>query len=376
MTSSGSWFSVMTDPHDALELDNVTYSDTTETDLASPAISISPVVTIEGQGRRVSATNHQHSTVSSFELRPDAEAAYANPDRLADRHPGFHPHAVETPAVTLLDTDAVNDRATGSNNYSYSAPGETLVLATFSSQPWDAEPARPYLDIAPQPLYVPKEDIAAEQNLVFDRFDNPTAIWPQTQSFPNSDIYDLQQPKQTLSSTNRKPVDVFAAPPPPKRSGLKRKAEHLESPASKGTSNRASPSGTDVGKTRTVSFERMSGLGPTSPDEESTSSDLPSTQNRGNAANNRRQRQSTASTPRAGGNNQTSQQPRTNRGTRVPSGHPPSILQSERVFSIQIGSELFRLSGASISSDGKAHDKTTWNALMFDRSTILLHSVL
>lgn len=30
----------------------------------------------------------------------------------------------------------------------------------------------------------------------------------------------------------------------------------------------------------------------------------------------------------------------------------PNILPHERVFPIQIGSELFRLSGASISSDG------------------------
>lgn len=32
----------------------------------------------------------------------------------------------------------------------------------------------------------------------------------------------------------------------------------------------------------------------------------------------------------------------------------PHILPHERVFPIQIGSELFKLSGASLSSDGKA----------------------
>lgn len=32
---------------------------------------------------------------------------------------------------------------------------------------------------------------------------------------------------------------------------------------------------------------------------------------------------------------------------------PPTILPPEKVFPIQIGSELFRLSGASIASDGK-----------------------
>ena len=34
----------------------------------------------------------------------------------------------------------------------------------------------------------------------------------------------------------------------------------------------------------------------------------------------------------------------------------PNILPHERVFPIQIGSELFRLSGASISSDGMYFD--------------------
>lgn len=33
----------------------------------------------------------------------------------------------------------------------------------------------------------------------------------------------------------------------------------------------------------------------------------------------------------------------------------PKILPHERVFPIQIGSELFKLSGASISSDGMSH---------------------
>lgn len=36
----------------------------------------------------------------------------------------------------------------------------------------------------------------------------------------------------------------------------------------------------------------------------------------------------------------------------------PLILPHERVFPIQIGSQLFRLSGASISSDGKPDDSS------------------
>jgi hypothetical protein len=37
---------------------------------------------------------------------------------------------------------------------------------------------------------------------------------------------------------------------------------------------------------------------------------------------------------------------------RIGSNHIPRILPHERVFPVQLGSELFKLSGASISSDG------------------------
>lgn len=36
----------------------------------------------------------------------------------------------------------------------------------------------------------------------------------------------------------------------------------------------------------------------------------------------------------------------------VSTHHIPNILPHERVFPVQLGSELFKLSGASISSDG------------------------
>lgn len=37
---------------------------------------------------------------------------------------------------------------------------------------------------------------------------------------------------------------------------------------------------------------------------------------------------------------------------RLATHHIPNILPHERVFPVQLGSELFKLSGASISSDG------------------------
>ncbi|KAI1620333.1 hypothetical protein EDD37DRAFT_569571 [Exophiala viscosa] len=105
----------------------------------------------------------------------------------------------------------------------------------------------------------------------------------------------------------------------------------------------------------------MSGLGPTSPDEGSASSDhaagarqVPGT---GITSGTRRPRQAVESTARPSLNpsasSQTSARQRT--GTRTSTAHPPSILPPEKVFPIQIGSELFRLSGASISSDAPSY---------------------
>ena len=44
----------------------------------------------------------------------------------------------------------------------------------------------------------------------------------------------------------------------------------------------------------------------------------------------------------------------------VSTNHIPNILPHERVFPVQLGSELFKLSGASISSDG-ASLTHTWH---------------
>ncbi|EXJ87411.1 hypothetical protein A1O3_04371 [Capronia epimyces CBS 606.96] len=102
----------------------------------------------------------------------------------------------------------------------------------------------------------------------------------------------------------------------------------------------------------------MSGAGPASPDEEPASSD-PLAGSRanlsaGDPSRNRRTRPSAASTPQPLPN-VPSQGSTRNRGTRTASGHPPSILPPEKVFPIQIGSDLFRLSGASISSDAPSY---------------------
>ncbi|EXJ83549.1 hypothetical protein A1O1_07172 [Capronia coronata CBS 617.96] len=101
----------------------------------------------------------------------------------------------------------------------------------------------------------------------------------------------------------------------------------------------------------------MSRAGPASPDEVSTPSELPAGSrahpNAGGPPGSRRIRVSSTSTPRPPQN--VTEGSTGNRGTRTASGHPPSILPPEKVFPIQIGSDLFRLSGASISSDAPSY---------------------
>ncbi|KAG9784605.1 hypothetical protein KCU88_g2747, partial [Aureobasidium melanogenum] len=105
----------------------------------------------------------------------------------------------------------------------------------------------------------------------------------------------------------------------------------------------------------------MTGLDPASPGEEPASSDIYSTQRTqqrtAEPAGNRRTKLPTAlaSQPSLNVPPSSSQGSSQNRGSRTPSGHPPSILPPEKVFPIQIGSDLFRLSGASISSDAPSY---------------------
>ncbi|KAL2401442.1 hypothetical protein ABEF93_006162 [Exophiala dermatitidis] len=105
----------------------------------------------------------------------------------------------------------------------------------------------------------------------------------------------------------------------------------------------------------------MTGPDPASPGEEPASSDIYSTQRTqqrtAEPAGNRRTKLPTAlaSQPSLNVPPSSSQGSSQNRGSRTPSGHPPSILPPEKVFPIQIGSDLFRLSGASISSDAPSY---------------------
>ncbi|OQV05919.1 hypothetical protein CLAIMM_10574 isoform 2 [Cladophialophora immunda] len=383
----------MTDPHPTFAFDHnhVTHSDTTtDTNLISPAILISPMsngrrtgaastttatVTgiangpgpVPGHGPGPKATNHPHTTTSARAYTtisdPDAEPAdAANPS--PDTRPVFLSEDLEYPTVTVHDTDPQHHLAAAST-HAAPAASYTLGVPSFGSQPW-AAPSGPFLDFAPQPIYEPTGELIHENIHTFDEFDAPSisrfpippSTTPKNPPPPTSNSADV-----ATTANGNGSVTAFIPPLLP-RSALKRKSSSVATTPTESSGDkkvRVLPGPgpeSAVASNRFVTFERMSGVGPTSPDEGSISSDLPAGSRAvpGISAGNRRTRQSSGSTPRPSVLPTTSSQTSSRqRGTRTSSGHPPSILPPEKVFPIQIGSDLFRLSGASISSDAPSY---------------------
>lgn len=243
-----------------------------------------------------------------------------------------------------------------------------LNLASFGSQPWPTTSA-PYLEFAPQPVYEPTGELLNEQLQNFGHFDDPSYLrqqnW-QTHSPVLETISPLQRDSTvevpnpaTDPSTTIKDAQGFVRP------ALKRSLASdtsLEVAQQRGSVQDSSQP--QLRKIRRVAFEQMSGTGPMSADDEnSSSSDAPSATNRpavgrptSNVRRGRGVRQ--GDLPRAQSSGSSASRPITStagRGSRNPTAHPPSILSPEKVFPIQIGSELFRLSGASISSDAPSY---------------------
>ncbi|EXJ61861.1 hypothetical protein A1O7_02291 [Cladophialophora yegresii CBS 114405] len=356
-----------------LDRNHVSYSDTTtETNSDSPAISISSnsagrSVTAAGPanapGPASRATNHPGATANAYTTvsLPHAEPAdAANPS--PDTRPFFLLEDLGYPSSSVYEPVPQQHLAAASTD----ATSYTLGVPSFGSQPWIA-PSGPFLDFAPQPVYEPTGELLREQIHHFDEFDvpclsrHPAAVTATPKSPPPPPGSTSANAATTANGTAAVPAFV---PPLLPRSALKRKASSTAStptdtPVDKKVRVLSRP-GPDaaVATNRSVTFERMSGVAPTSPDEGSITSELPAGSRAalGAAAGNRRTRQSSGSTPRPPVLPSTSSQGSTRgRGTRVSSGHPPSILPPEKVFPIQIGSDLFRLSGASISSDAPSY---------------------
>lgn len=389
----------MTDPQLSFDLEgNVTYSNTPEIDLTSPAISISSAI----QGRRTStnasvsgpgtaprsavrATNqlsgtartNAFATVSNRNTEP-ADAANPSPDT----GPTALTQDLEAPTATTI-------HATDSQHLLAASPTDAAALASytlsFGSQYW-AGPSRPVLDFAPQPIYEPTGELVHEDTQTFGEFD-AASIPSLPTSATNRPPPNISTAEGIATSNGASAVTAFVQPSIP-RSALKRKTSSTTTtPTTSSTDKKArrypesapgSTLETIAANSRTVTFERMSGLGHTSPDEGSASSDLAGSRQN---PSRRPRHQSTESTPRpplnASASSQSSARHRTS-GTRTATAHPPSILPPEKVFPIQIGSELFRLSGASISSDGTVRlDFVTMEPQAYSfRSAFLLHPIL
>ena len=333
----------MTDPNDAVDFDNVTYSDSPDATFNSPAILISPIIK-EDALRRVSATNQAFAP--SHSVQGDAESAYATNSQQSTSHHLSASYEQGQSFVTASNTEAAVDRPLGSTD-AHPAANNKLTFASLGSQPWPF-PSGPYLSFAPRPIYEPTGELLHENIGTFDQFDSPDIITRASLALPTQGSYPQNSKSASVSGDTSQgsadAVDVFVQPKAP-RSALKRKSESVESPiAQSGPPKKPAVQ-------RSVSFERMSGRGPLSPN------DAERQQNHGSGSGQRgRGRQPSGSTPRGPANVQTTHSAtsaRANMGTRAPSGHPPSILPPEKVFPIQIGSDLFRLSGASISSDGE-----------------------
>ena len=353
----------MTAPHNVSDFDgNATHSDTTsETNLISSVFSASPIAAA-GNNPPVSTTN-QLIGFSSSQVGPlPLQAAYSS-GNLGTA--GAHTHSTPLPNGRSLFDPTLHQSADNQSDTinhtllrytTHTSPG----LTNFDSR---ARTAR-YLHFAPQPQYEPTGELVNEQFDDFFEFGslsiNRSSIHQHAEQPPvevGEAAKSISSGPHAISEDQSQGFKIPDAPTRPK-SALKRKVDQSELGVNGHIGEKVSPR--RAVQTRSVSFERMSTHETGSPEE--THARSATAQARAPTANPhaRRGRPSLASsvpkpsiefdkpTPSGGTS-------RPIRGTTHPSGHPPSILPPEKVFPIQIGSDLFRLSGASISSDAPSY---------------------
>ncbi|RMZ87890.1 hypothetical protein DV736_g4884, partial [Chaetothyriales sp. CBS 134916] len=324
----------MTGPRDAIELESGTFSD-------SPATSATPVAIDSQSQRPADATSLDFSHLQK----------------------SFLHRALDPPSASSFGPTGLQDSTTSSGINLGSGSTKRYAPPSYQRQYFEeASYAIPCVASSSQAQYDTTASLFQPRVLTFTNSDNPACIWSKQQSAADPDHQQSQDPPITSSPEASHVKSVNASKQPAiLRSALKRKAGSLGSSGPKVIGNKKSQDpGKRSGEPRTVSFMRMSGLGlgPTSRDEGTTPLDPAGTQSQGDAPppTSRRGDQSTISIQPPGASDEGGQeQAPANRVSRTASTHPPSILPPERVFPIQIGSELFRLSGASISSDAPSY---------------------
>ena len=335
----------MTDPQQGFDQQVVTPSDVTRgREWASPAISVSHVQ-YGGLSRPTNQTNpHQlgSGAAAAYTTNPHSGAGF---DALSF-HAGQIPHVPQAHAA-LYTTISPDELGSSSN--------QTPSLGTFGSQSW--APPSPYLAFAPQPIYEPTGELIDEQIQTFDQFDSPPSRQPSEILTAQRVLQPTGGAGQLVSAISSSSKGIIA-PPPPLRSALKRKADSDgNSPSNSESGRRKQSAESGFAVARTVSFSRMS---------DSEGDGLVSSEAAAEAASSRtgpsrstnpgsQKPVEQGSQSRASAKSPTVAASSAAKGTGIlykqrPSS--PSILPPEKVFPIQIGSELFRLSGASISSDG------------------------
>lgn len=342
--------------------DHVTPSETHTNQTAGATIS---PVHVHGHLHRLPASDdaarrtldYDQTTGYAYQANPNSDSVFRNTLYPSSSANDTHDAVTPTGAPYRLSSAAPTNAAVLPD----------LSLANFGSQPWPATSA-PYLEFAQQPVYEPTGELVHEAVQQFRHFDDPSSFGQPTWRSEEETIASLHQPPPNASNsalpspTVHKDAQNFPKP------ALKRPLDSESGPdpvQPGGYQSRPPPS--DPRKFRRVSFERMSGTGPVSADDEESSSSeatssavraTPQAAFRGLPRRGRGSRGSGSSSgpaQRPGpqqGTNVRALNP-TGKGSKTPTGHPPSILPPEKVFPIQIGSELFRLSGASISSDGQ-----------------------
>ena len=346
----------MTAPPHTLNPDHTAESDTSND--RSPAYLVSASSPTRNKVPRNSTSGNTARRTTSYD--PDIGFAYeANPTS----DTAFCSNAYATSSANSThDADTTTGAPyslAGMSTNAATVPNPNL--ASSGSLPWQ-NISVPYPNSASRPIYEPTGELMHEVVEAFEQFDDPSSFrqshWISEQEAVAG---KTQQATRVPTSAIRSLSAIRDIPNPPKPA-LKRS---LESDGGDVYQEGNQQPQIDTRKLRRVSFEQMSGTGPASADDEDSSSSegpsstRPPAQGRPGGISRRGRGSRAANVPPARSTAQQGSATRppgtSGRGSKTPTGHPPSILPRENVFPIQIGSELFRLSGASISSDAPSY---------------------
>lgn len=296
-----------------------------------------------GNDDSITAQTFSHPASASFAYaaNPTSDTAISKPS--ADSgHPAHDVDATASPVFGLLDdlTPQVD----------HTDP----VPPSFNDQRWSTRSGH-YPASTTEPVGEALDELPYEVFAEFDRFDAP-------RSFEQSDSPIIESTAtQPATSDSHTSLNGNVRKPALKRPLNSSIDAHQQ------TRTDSEIERPDARKLRRVEFEDMSATGIVSADDEDSvsSSDeqistRPTTRQTA-AANLTRRGRGGRTNPGVGQRGASHQSPNTRSAnvpspeSRNPSAHSNPVLQPEKVFPIQIGSEVFRLSGASISSDSPSY---------------------